>query len=367
MTHDVKVGLLLSSLYQIILTTLLFFFFFSHLSSTHFTFERFFRMWDANLYIDIAEHGYQTTGEALKYIVFFPLYPLLIRVGNFFTQSYIVSGFLITALSSIAGHTILYLLLRAHHFSQKESLRIFLLFLVSPMCVYFSVLYTESLFLFLSTLMLLLLQKKKFFFAAIIGGCASLTRVVGVTLLIPYIFSVWKEGTKREKIKRAFYAILIPAGFGIYLLVNQILFHSPFFYQTVLHSNWSKSIVNPITQYVYIAQAFFQQRLMSYPTVLHDVLSTLLFPFVILFYLFVKRDKKLPQSWMLWSVSMWLIVCAQSFWLSNARYLFIIFPMFIMLEKLTYRFKLPYILLLLFFGYLAIHNIESVSLGQWVY
>ena len=38
-----------------------------------------FSRWDASNYVSIAKNGYVTTGEEAYFIVFFPLYPLLIK------------------------------------------------------------------------------------------------------------------------------------------------------------------------------------------------------------------------------------------------------------------------------------------------
>src|SRR5881397_702709 len=36
--------------------------------------------WDATHYIDLAQNGYQTTGDAKYWIIFYPLFPWLIRI-----------------------------------------------------------------------------------------------------------------------------------------------------------------------------------------------------------------------------------------------------------------------------------------------
>ena len=42
-----------------------------------------FNHWDAPHYVAIAKNGYVNTGDAANFIVFFPLYPILIRLFTF--------------------------------------------------------------------------------------------------------------------------------------------------------------------------------------------------------------------------------------------------------------------------------------------
>jgi hypothetical protein len=42
-------------------------------------FQSMFHYWDSSNYVNIAQQGYVNTGEAASFIVFFPLYPLLIK------------------------------------------------------------------------------------------------------------------------------------------------------------------------------------------------------------------------------------------------------------------------------------------------
>src|SRR3989442_15600924 len=46
--------------------------------------------WDATHYQNIAQHGYQAIGEARFLLVFFPLYPLLVRLVAFLAGDYVV-------------------------------------------------------------------------------------------------------------------------------------------------------------------------------------------------------------------------------------------------------------------------------------
>ena len=53
---------------------------------------------DSQHYLNIAEHGYVNTGDDRLLIVFFPLYPLLVRGVHFIVQNYLVSGLIVSNL-----------------------------------------------------------------------------------------------------------------------------------------------------------------------------------------------------------------------------------------------------------------------------
>src|ERR1043165_5608014 len=59
--------------------------------------------WDASQYLKIAQSGYTPAGDDRFLIVFFPLYPLLVAVVEFVVRDYLLSGFLVTAIASIAA------------------------------------------------------------------------------------------------------------------------------------------------------------------------------------------------------------------------------------------------------------------------
>jgi len=60
---------------------------------------------DAPHYLHLAEHGYVSTGDKANLIVFYPLYPLLVKLFNIFCNDYFISR-------HAAAHT-------AHFFRQK--------------------------------------------------------------------------------------------------------------------------------------------------------------------------------------------------------------------------------------------------------
>ena len=58
--------------------------------------------WDSQHYQDVAHYGYVREGDQAPWIVFFPLFPWLVRVFAILFRDYLLSAFVVSTLSSIA-------------------------------------------------------------------------------------------------------------------------------------------------------------------------------------------------------------------------------------------------------------------------
>jgi len=139
-------------------------------------------LWDGPHYLSIAEHGYQTVGDARNFIVFFPFYPALIKLGSLITGSLVWSALVITNLASVAGLYLFYKLasLELDKATARRALWALMLF---PTAYFFSAVYTESLFLLLVVGSFYAARRDKWMWASLLGGLAALTRLTGVLLL----------------------------------------------------------------------------------------------------------------------------------------------------------------------------------------
>ena len=325
--------------------------------------------WDSRHYLDIASRGYSI--EAKNYlIVFFPLYPLLIRLLNLFAIPYLLAGLFISFVSSIIGHYYFIKLMQFHSLDKKIIDKSLGLLLLSPIMLYFSIIYTEPLFFMLTILFFYFLTKKKFLVSSIIALLASLTRIMGVTLFIPYIISLWPKNNnlkiiiKETKIQ-LFGVLIISIGLLTYLIINQIFYNHPFYFSQIQKQKFSKTIINPITNIKNnIGYLTNDIKARNFNTHTLDQITTLAIPILLFIYL-LKPSKNIPKYWLIWILIQWLIISSQSFWQSNARYLGIIFPIYIILAQLTAKNKYLYALTLLTLFISGIAIINLYSKGYW--
>ncbi len=136
-------------------------------------------------YLMIAKNGYSQYEQA-----FFPLYPLLIKfLGLLFLDNYLIAGLVISNLSFLLGLYIfskyLKLLFKNNQQWNNPTILTILFLLFFPTSFFFGAVYTEGLFFFLLITSLYFLKKEQYSLAAIFAILSSLTRLVGVFLIIP--------------------------------------------------------------------------------------------------------------------------------------------------------------------------------------
>ena len=130
-----------------------------------------FGNFDGVHYLRIAQNGY----DAEYSQAFFPLFPLLIRIFNFFPKgnldtnffvdpSYFHTGMILSAIFFILA---LYLLVKlwSKEYSAKIAWTSIVLLLTFPTSFYFGSIYSESLFLLLTVLTFWFVKKDKFIIA----------------------------------------------------------------------------------------------------------------------------------------------------------------------------------------------------------
>lgn len=133
--------------------------------------------WDGGHYRHIAQHGYMPFQT-----VFFPAYPLLIKLFMFLKFPVFWAGFLVSHLATILSMFLLYKLSRLD-LSEKMSKNAVFILLIFPTSFYLVSLYSESLFLAVSLAAFYFARKQSWVLAALFAGLAATTRLVGVAVI----------------------------------------------------------------------------------------------------------------------------------------------------------------------------------------
>lgn len=154
--------------------------------------------WDSFWYLNIVKEGYKYTQGQMSNIAFFPLYPSLIWLFSINQMiNPVLIGWIISTLSLGIGIIFLYKLIKEFH-PEIDPREVVILLLIFPTAFFLNSIYTESLFLFISIIFFYFLFKGKFFTAAIFLSLASLARMNGLFLLIPFGFEYLRKfGLKR--------------------------------------------------------------------------------------------------------------------------------------------------------------------------
>jgi Mannosyltransferase (PIG-V) len=144
--------------------------------------------WDAGWYLQIATEGYRYTPqqpEVQQNVVFFPAYPMMVRVAGRLLGGRLTSDILAGMLLSVSCFfgALIYLFLFARRFVGDEASESAVWLLAAyPFAIFFSALYTESLFLLGTTAAFYHFSKEEFGIAAAWGALVGLTRVNGAML-----------------------------------------------------------------------------------------------------------------------------------------------------------------------------------------
>jgi len=184
--------------------------------------------WDASWYLLIAEEGYGALLEgdvpeplrATDTLGFFPLYPMLIRGLSITGLPPLAAGLLIANSALLLALSLLLALVRMDYGDAVARRTVWAL-LTFPTSLFFSAVYAESLLLCCAVGAMLLARRRRFLSAGLLAGLCTLTRPVGVLIVIP-LFSEWisrsPSGMDRTRHRRAAHLIacFLPAGAALF-------------------------------------------------------------------------------------------------------------------------------------------------------
>jgi len=153
--------------------------------------------WDTDFYHQIATVGYRWDPSVFLHqnVVFFPLYPLLMRWGGALLGGHPLLAGTVVSLAAFAGAISLLYRLAVLELGEEKAWPVILLVSTYPFALFYSVVYTESLFLFLTVGAFYAMRRRYLLLAALAGFAAGLTRPNGFWLALPL---VWMAATTRS-------------------------------------------------------------------------------------------------------------------------------------------------------------------------
>lgn len=177
--------------------------------------------WDGPFYVQIASRGYDPESP-LPNIVFFPLYPALIRVvgalggggaGALWLAALAVS---FAALVAAVGYLVALARIELGHGAARRSAIYLLLF---PTTLFLSAAYPEALFLALSLGSFYHARRGQWWLVGLLGFAASLTRPYGALLVVPLAVEyLLQRGFDLRRVRRdCLWIGLVPLGLPAFL------------------------------------------------------------------------------------------------------------------------------------------------------
>lgn len=320
--------------------------------------------WDAPHYLDLARDGYVSEGLGARWIVFYPLYPWLVRAAALVLRDELVAAFFVSGLASAAAGLLLYRLARLDE--TEGTARASVLFLLAfPTAYFLHIGYTESLFLALALGAFLAARAGRWRLVALVGLLAGMTRVNGLLLAPALAFEALEEYRRGGRRWRwEWLSALAPAaGFGVYLLINYRVFGDPFMFLEMQNAHWFKNLTPP---WVGLAEAWGAMQGRGPAEALMVGWQELFFILVGLACV-VWCWARQRASYAVWVTLNWLLWTSTSFVLSVPRYTLVLFPLYVLCARAGARSHVAGAVILvwslLFLGLFA----ARFATGQWAF
>jgi hypothetical protein len=301
------------------------------------TFEGLWNHWDTGMYTFIAENWYVTVTDKKYLIVFFPFYPILIKFFHLVLKNYFISGIVVSNLSLCFSAYYLYKLVRLD-FNKYVSFNAVKYLLIFPFSFFLGACFSDGLFLALAIMTFYYMRKQKWLVVGVCGFFATLTRNFGILLFIPAVIEYFSNPSNfrpmkfRQMMKHGVSMILIPLGYGVYLLINKLVTGSWTTYVKYQQEYWYHHVAffpdlgSNIENAFGTAWSFEDRVAMWLPQAVIITLVALLIFYAV---------KKIRYSYTIYMYT-YLLLCLMMTWLlSGSRYSLGIFPMYLLLALLS--------------------------------
>ena len=342
---------------------------------------RSFSRWDAGHYLNLAEHGYSLTeNNRHLFVVFFPLYPYLIRLVSVFVGNYLAAAYVVSFVSYLVGLCYIYHLARLD-FSESTAWWAVVLISIFPHSFFFGAPHTESLFVLTTAMTLYYIRAHKWLMAGIVGAFATATRMVGIILVAAavvefvmtyQIFTLMKKGKWQEFfnliLKKGLYILLMLVGTLVYLLINWRITGDPLRFLLYQEINWNNG-------FLYFGAAMRMQfyGILPYLGVLSQLNVRLHFAapnilgFAFTLWMIVYASlRRYNAGYIVYALGYTFVSFSMVWLLSGGRYAAALVPSFVFLADYVERKPHRRIIVSLIFILLFLPVLRVYVLGGWV-
>jgi len=327
------------------------------------TVMRQFCRWDSPHYIDIAKNWYVNVGEQRFFIVFFPLYPLLIRLTTFNWRYVNLSALLISNVSSIIAAISLFKLVKLDFEDDVAKWAVFYLS-IFPTAYFMCAIYTEGLFLALAVTCIYFARLEKWPLAGLLGMQASLTRITGLSLFPALVVEYVSQ--RKWKLKnfdaRILWSFLAVAGFIIYLVINYQVTGNFLAFMEIQREHWCETF-DPLLG---LERAWHWAIDASFPDNLMLGVAQLAFAALGLLGIIIGFIRRLRPSYNTYMFFAWVMSVSMSWWISIPRYMLVLFPLFIIFGIFGRRKMFNYVAAPISLAFLCFFTV-LFSKGSWAF
>ena len=212
--------------------------------------------WDADHYLGIIDNWYVTEGDPRYHIVFLPFYPVVCRSVKAITGLSAFACAVFVSNAALVGCGMTLYRLTELDGDAIAARRAMLLLMFCPMTYFFSIPYSESVFLLVSLLAVLCARKRQWGWAVAFGAMAANARMLGMATAIPIFWEMLVasrrdaaekgiEDTPAVITRRVALCVLrvlpVSVGLLLYLGINIRLYGTPTQFLVYQKENWFQS------------------------------------------------------------------------------------------------------------------------------
>ena len=300
-------------------------------------FANIWNVWDGRLYVDIAQNGYSAkpfnTAGMANY-AFFPLYPILIRLVEFFIHNYAISGLIISNIALLVSCYYIYKYVSLDFDTDKATARRAVKYIILfPTAFLFSAVLTESLFVALSIACLYYARKGNWPVAGALGFFVAITRLPGLAIIAPLGYEYFRQHVfwsgRVPDFRRLFnpsilMLLLPPLGLGLWAAYNHHLTGDTLGFIHVQAAWGGGHLVFPLIELVASLHRY------SAYVVTGAIFNLAALLIMILFY------KKVDfGAWIYGILLICIPLCSKGSAYSMLRYLVVVFPLCILMAKVS--------------------------------
>ncbi|MFQ5879225.1 MAG: mannosyltransferase family protein [Dehalococcoidia bacterium] len=320
-----------------------------------------FSRWDAPHYLRIAEVGYRAEGEDRLFLVFFPLYPIAVRLAHYVIPNFVLAGMAVSLVASVAAGFFLQALARLDS-DDDEAGRALWYFFLFPTAYFLVVPYAEALFLALVLASYLSARQGRWAWSGVAGMLACATRLQGLALVPALALEAFgREG--RAAPLRAFWLLLVPIGFLAYLAINRQVLGDPFAFVEIQRTHWFHEAVPPWEPLVEAVRSIMNDP----PSALRTtIFEARLAAFVFAAALLASSVRWLRPSYQVYAWGGLIFLMSVSWQISLPRYLLALFPLFLILARIGRRQALHQALLAVSAVFMS-GLFVLYALGRWAF
>src|SRR5215203_141654 len=200
--------------------------------------------WDGAWYSEIATEGYGP--HAPESTAFFPLFPMIVRVGAAIGGGPALWGVFVSLLATVFAMYFLYRI--AEKFRDKEVARATMVtFAFFPTAFFLNAAYTEALFAAFATgSFWAAYVRRDLLLAGLLGALAAATRNFGVLLLIPLYYE-WLQSRREFGWRKALGIGFVPVGLLGYMVLLWARFGDPLISFRQQNAHWNRELTSPLT------------------------------------------------------------------------------------------------------------------------